>query len=200
MADYYQTHSQAYFQATFGIDPSAMLAPLANRLQPGATVLDVGCGSGRDLCWLNRQGFRPTGFERAPELAVLARQASGCRVIQGDFRSHDFSTYAFDGLLVLGSLVHLRHEDLPPVLSSISQALTAAGTMLLSLKKGQGRARLPDGRIFTLWQPGEVEGAVAQLDFTVVEASEALSPVRPSDIWLSYTLTKRGGKVNVRQT
>jgi hypothetical protein len=41
-----------YFVSTFDIDPSSFLAPLADRLQKGETIQDIGCGSGRDLHWL----------------------------------------------------------------------------------------------------------------------------------------------------
>ncbi|MBT4267500.1 MAG: hypothetical protein HN580_05140 [Deltaproteobacteria bacterium] len=49
MADYYQIHFQEYFKKTISLDPSGFLDPLLNRLKKGGSILDVGCGSGRDL-------------------------------------------------------------------------------------------------------------------------------------------------------
>ena len=52
MKDYYQKKYKSYHEKTFEIDPSDFLSPLAERLTAGAVVLDVGCGSGRDLLGL----------------------------------------------------------------------------------------------------------------------------------------------------
>ena len=46
--------------------PAPFLTPLADRLPAGSLVLDVGCGSGRDLCWMKSKGFRVMGLERSP--------------------------------------------------------------------------------------------------------------------------------------
>ena len=43
-------------------------------------VLDIGCGSGRDLKWLRERGFSVTGFERSKGLAALARRHAGGRI------------------------------------------------------------------------------------------------------------------------
>jgi SAM-dependent methyltransferase len=78
MSDFYQKNYKAYHEKTFSIDPSSFLEPLARRLPTEAFILDVGCGSGRDLLWMKKQGFDVIGFERSLELAELARENAGC--------------------------------------------------------------------------------------------------------------------------
>jgi len=46
MKDYCHVHSSEYHQQVFHIDPTSFFSPLANRLNPGATILDIGYGSG----------------------------------------------------------------------------------------------------------------------------------------------------------
>ncbi|MDZ7760171.1 MAG: hypothetical protein U5L00_07945 [Desulfovermiculus sp.] len=53
---FYQNQAQAYFDQTFGVDPSSFLLPLIRHLSPGARILDVGCGAGRDMLWLTNRG------------------------------------------------------------------------------------------------------------------------------------------------
>ncbi|MBW2612111.1 MAG: methyltransferase domain-containing protein, partial [Deltaproteobacteria bacterium] len=72
--DYYQRHFLEYHTQTFNVDPASFLEPLTKYLQPGDRILDVGCGSGRDLLWFKNRGFVATGFERSAGLARLARQ------------------------------------------------------------------------------------------------------------------------------
>jgi SAM-dependent methyltransferase len=127
MSDFYEKNHEEYFQTTVGIDPSSFLTPLIRFLHNRATILDIGCGSGRDLLWLRRHGFSPTGFEISPSLAKLATQHSTCPVIEGDFLRYDFSIHSFDALVFFGSLVHVSRELLEPVIITTSRALEENG-------------------------------------------------------------------------
>ena len=89
-SDFYQKKYKAYHEKTFSIDPSSFLEPLVKKLPAEAFILDVGCGSGRDLLWIKKQGFEGIGFERSLGLAQLARENVGCEVIDGDFETYDF--------------------------------------------------------------------------------------------------------------
>jgi len=57
MKDFYRENHREYFERTFNIDPSTFLSQLVAKLPPGSFILDVGCGSGRDLLWLKNCGF-----------------------------------------------------------------------------------------------------------------------------------------------
>ncbi len=53
--------------------PSPWLTRWAHLFPPGATVLDVACGSGRHVRWLAARGLRVTGVDRdAAAIAALA--------------------------------------------------------------------------------------------------------------------------------
>jgi len=186
--NFYEDNHQHYFDSTVGIDPSAFLEPLAGLLKPQATILDIGCGSGRDLLWLVKRGFRPTGFEQSPSLADLARKHSGCPVIEGDFGSYDFSELQFSALIFVGSLVHLSQEALPAILTSTCRALVPGGILLITVKEGNGTSRAADGRVFTLWLKADIEKVFAAHDLHIRDFSRQVSKIRPDDIWLGYVL------------
>lgn len=193
--NYYTDHFQEYHNRTFMVDPSPFLSLLTRHLPGRATVLDVGCGSGRDLCWLSRRGYSVTGFERSPGLARLAGQNSGCHVIEGDFHNHDFSRITFDAIVLIGSLVHLQPHELPKILIKLKKGLNPDGLMLITLKEGYGRYTGRDGRVFTLWKPNDIETVFRRLDIKTVEFRRDISPICTDDIWLSYLTksTKPGG-------
>jgi len=188
--DYYEQNHRQYFESTVDVDPSPFLEPLAGRLQPGATILDVGCGSGRDLRWLSDRGFKPTGFEHSPGLADLARRHSGCPVIEGDFHKFDFSALQFDALVLVGSLVHVARETFAAVFRSVCKALVPGGFVLITLKEGTGASRSADGRVFTLWSKEELENIFASEHFHILEFSRSISNLRPDDIWLGFMLSR----------
>lgn len=162
-------------------------------LEPQATILDIGCGSGRDLRWFARRGFQPTGFEQAPNLARLAREHADCPVIEGDFCRYNFSTLQFSALLFVGSLVHFPKEALPTILESTCQALAPDGLILITMKEGNGTSRAADGRIFTLWSREDLENFFTANNLHVLDFSRQISKLRLDDIWLGYVLRVNNG-------
>jgi len=201
MSDFYQNNYRAYHKKTFSIDPSSFLEPFVSRLPEGSLVLDVGCGSGRDLLWLKRRGFNVIGFERSKGLAALARKNAGCEVVEGDFEIYDFSKISTDAILLLGALVHVSHERLPDVFKNITQALKCRNDPLLSVTRYQPRAYLyvslkegneiwndGQGRTFYLWQDEKLRELFSKQGFSVLDFSRSESAVRTGDTWLGYVL------------
>jgi SAM-dependent methyltransferase len=191
MTDYYSRHPQGYYAETVDIDPEPFLGSFARRLHPGDRVLDVGCGSGRDLRWLRRKGMAVTGFERSAGLAGLARSRSGCRVIEGDFRRYDFSALAVDAVVLCGALVHIAHDRLPGILADILNALAPASPRrlaYLSLKAGQGAAADERGRMFYFWRQTELDSLLTGMGLTIREAGSSPSADGSGQPWLGYVV------------
>jgi SAM-dependent methyltransferase len=199
MTDYYQENYIKYHEQTAGIDPASFLSPLVRRLTPGSSILDAGCGSGRDMRWFKDRGFRPTGFERSGGLAALARVHSGCPVLEGDFEVYDFSGMDVDAILLVGALVHVPHERFSEILSNIARALNPRGHVLVTLKEGVKSRFGAGGRVFYLWEDGALRGVFEHMNLTVVDFSRQISKVRKSDVWLGYVLKKQdfGGKQRI---
>ena len=190
MHDYYEENWKEYHEATVGIDPSSFLAPLLARITPPAAILDVGCGSGRDMLWFRERGFRVTGFERSPSLAELARKHSGCPVIEGNFEVYDFSDQNADALILVGALVHIPHDRFNEILENVLRALREGGHVLITMKEGRDLTETSHGRIFHLWQDSDLRKIFNQMKLTIVDFSRQVSRLRESDIWLGYVLRK----------
>jgi len=191
--DYYAANAKAYYEQTASVDPSSFLQPLADCLASPARILDVGCGSGRDLLWFRQKGYETIGFEGSPGLAELARAHSGSPVIDGNFETFDFSTLFEDAILLIGSLVHLPHHRMPVVFESITRALSPGGKVLISLKGGEGDFIDDHGRRFFLWQKSGLDARFQGLGFGVLRFFHQVSKIRSDDVWLGYVLEKKGG-------
>ncbi len=81
-------------------------------LQPAASILDLGCGSGSPVAQhLVEHGFRVTGVDSSPTLIALARQRlPGQQWLVADMRSLQLGQH-FDGILAWDSYFHLPHGD-----------------------------------------------------------------------------------------
>ncbi len=202
MTDFYQENYKAYHQKTFSIDPSSFLEPLARRLPAEAFILDVGCGSGRDLLWMKNKGFDVIGFERSPELAELARENAGCEVIEEDFETYDFSTILVDAVMLVGAMVHTPYERFAEVFKNITAAISSHGNVLITLKEGQGDITDADGRISYLWEDPKARELFDTLGFKVClrgrsaaktrDFSKSASKTGSGAVWMSYVLDKTG--------
>ena len=190
MEDYYHHHHTVYHKKTFHIDPSSFLEPLRRHLKPGDKILDVGCGSGRDLLWFKTHGFRVFGFEGSEGLAGLARRNADCDIIEGDFENYDFSKQTFDAILLSGALVHIPHARLEAVFKSIVNGLGEGGNVLVSLKEGCGSSSDGDGRTFYFWQDEDLRDIFLKHGFKILDFHRGVSKVNEKDIWLSYVLNR----------
>ena len=191
MSNFYQENYKAYHEKTFSIDPSSFLKPLAGRLPPEAFIMDVGCGSGRDLLWMKKRGFEVIGFERSPGLAELARENAGCEVIEADFETYDFSAIMVDAVMIVGALVHIPHDRFREVFRNITAALSENGSVLLTLKEGEGSRKDSGGRFFYLWQDDEAQELFDDLGFKVCDFSKSVSKTGSGEVWMSYVLKKQ---------
>lgn len=190
MTDYYEIYAGDYHDKTFGADPSIFLSPFVQLLPPQPRILDIGCGSGRDLLWLKQRGFEPTGFERSASLAELARNHTGCPVIEGDLETFDFSTGSWNAVILVGSLVHIPHERFLPTIRKILAGFSSPCVLLLTLKEGDGKFNDADGRVFYLWSDEVLREIFASLNLEMVSFFRNMSAIGSKEAWLGYVLIK----------
>jgi SAM-dependent methyltransferase len=190
MSDFYKHHFQVYHDRTFWVDPSSFLNTLTIHLESGNTVVDVGCGSGRDILWLNNRGYDVIGLERSSGLAGLARKHTTCPIIEADFETYNFTKLSADALLLIGTLVHLPRPKFSITLKAICRALKKHGFLLITMKQGKGTVTDPDGRQFYLWQDRDLRDVFQSQNLPVIDFFRQPSKINPDEIWLGYVLNK----------
>lgn len=186
--EFYHKKAGAYIAETLSLDPSHYLTPFTDMLKSNDLVVDIGCGSGRDLLWLKKKGFDPIGIERSPAMATFARGYSGCPVIEADFQSFDFSKLPSNGILFSASLVHTPHNQIESIIKNAMTSVSGPGFMYISLKEGDGIKISHDGRRFYLWKTEALQKLFKRLGLTTITIEKSRSEKAPGDIWLSCTL------------
>ena len=136
-ADYAQ-RAEDFRAGTAGHDVSQNIAALLDHIgsRPPFTILDFGCGPGRDLRALSALGHRAIGLEGTPRFVAMAREDSGCEVWQQDFLDLNLPPAQFDGIFANASLFHVPGRALPTVLRQLQATLKPGGVLFSSNPRG----------------------------------------------------------------
>jgi trans-aconitate methyltransferase len=108
----------------------ALLAALGNRAS--LRLLDLGCGPGRDLVLLSAMGHVMTGLDGSAEFVRMARERSGCPVLEQSFFELSLGEARFDGVFANASLFHVPQALLPRVLGQLRASLVPGGVLFCS--------------------------------------------------------------------
>lgn len=106
---------------------------------PDGGVLDLGCGSGRDLRELGRRGIAATGIDLSWGMLEAAEEmAPQAEVLLGDMRALPFEQHIFSGVWSCASLVHLSFEGALTALTDAHRVLRPGGGIFVSVVAGVG--------------------------------------------------------------
>jgi SAM-dependent methyltransferase len=138
---HYNDSAESFWQGTRDHDVSQNIAALLRHLQgtPPHTLLDLGCGPGRDLKTFTELGHTAIGIDGAPRFVAMAREHSGCEVWQQNLLALDLPAERFDGVFANAVLFHVPSEALPRVLSALHGTLKPGGVLFSSNPRGQGQ-------------------------------------------------------------
>jgi SAM-dependent methyltransferase len=145
---HYNQRADAFWEGTRDHDVSQNIAALLQHIEapPPFAILDFGCGPGRDLKTFQQLGHSATGLEGAARLAAMAREYSGCDVLEQSFLELDLPGSHFDGVFANAALFHVPSQELPRVLVALRQTLKPGGVLFSSNPRGDGREGWSGGR------------------------------------------------------
>jgi len=113
------------------------LKKLLNRLEPDASVLDLGCGSGDPADLEIAKKHKVTGVDISQTQINLARQkVPNGHFIHGDADSVEFPSASFDAVVSFYTLEHIPRRGHGNVLRHIYNWLKAGGYLLISMEAG----------------------------------------------------------------
>jgi SAM-dependent methyltransferase len=139
--EHYNQRAQDFWRGTRDHDVSQNIAALLQYIEgrPPFTILDFGCGPGRDLKAFAALGHVAIGLEGAAEFAAMARAHTGCEVWQQDFLALDLPDNYFDGIFANASLFHVPAQELPRVLAELHASLKPGGVLFASNPRGDNQ-------------------------------------------------------------
>jgi SAM-dependent methyltransferase len=146
--DHYNERADDFWEGTRQHDVTQNVDALLTKIEGEApfTILDFGCGPGRDLETFTKLGHVAIGLEGAPRFAAMARAHSGCEVWQQDFLALDLPAARFDGVFANAALFHVPRQALPRVLRELHATLKPGGVLFSSNPRGDDEEGWNRGR------------------------------------------------------
>jgi SAM-dependent methyltransferase len=151
--EHYDRHAEDFWRGTRDHDVSQNVEALLQHIEGEApfTILDLGCGPGRDLKAFTDLGHAAVGLEGSARFVEMARAHSGCEVWQQDFLRLDLPAGRFDGVFANAVLFHVPTQELPRVLRELRASLKPRGVLFSSNPRGDNEEGWSQGRYAAYW-------------------------------------------------
>ncbi len=168
---HYETHAASFWDGTKDHDVTQNLAALLGHIggSPPFRILDFGCGPGRDLKYLRSLGHHAVGLDGCPTFCRMAREHSGCEVLQQDFLALSLPAAFFDGVFANASLFHVPSRELPGVLGGLRDALTLGGVLFSSNPRGRNAEGWQGERYGCYWEFDRWQEIVTSAGFDLLD-------------------------------
>jgi SAM-dependent methyltransferase len=142
---------------------------------PATRSADIGSGSGRDVDWLDREGYPTVGYEPGDAL----RAEAIARFPQANFLKAELPelagvpSHAFDNVLCETVLMHLPRTSVGAAVAALRRILKPGGTLYLSWRLGEQDTRDARGRLYSAIPPAMVDETLTGMD--VLHAEDVVS-------------------------
>ena len=189
--NYYNLNAKNFIENTQNADMHLAQETFLQLLPGSASILDFGCGSGRDTKYFLEKGYRVTATDGSSELCRLASEFTGIKVKEMLFQELD-AINQYDGIWACSSILHLPKKELLPVIQKMCEALKDNGIIYISFKYGDFKGER-NGRYFTDFTEKTFREVVEKIPELTIEEHWITSDVRPGrgeEKWLNLILRK----------
>ncbi len=133
--EYYNRYASKIFEDTVDKDTEELRQDFLSFLEEGDTILDLGCGSGRDSLAFYERGYDVTPLDASEEMCKLAEIHTGLEVLNMQYEQMEFDE-VFDGIWGSEALIHVPEAEILSVLTRVIDALCQGGILYLSFLEG----------------------------------------------------------------
>lgn len=188
---YYDEKAKEFCENTVNADVSLQRDRFLSFLKESASILDFGCGSGRDTKAFLELGYKIEAIDGSIELCKTASEYTGIEVKNMLFQElNDVEKY--DGIWACSSILHISKADLKSVLKKMATALKDDGVIYTSFKYGDFEGER-NGRYFSDFTEESFREYISDCsDVSIVDSwiTGDVRPGRGEEKWLNLILKK----------
>lgn len=188
--DYYNKNAEAFVKDTYDADMGKTRDVFLSALS-GNSILDFGCGSGRDTKYFLDLGYKVDAIDGSLELCKIASNNTGITVKHMYFEDLDVKN-RYDGIWACSSILHLDKESLKDVMNKMVLALKDQGVIYTSFKYGDFTG-IRKGRYFTYFREDSFQEFVKDVKGIEIKNMWLTGDVREGrrdEQWLNIIMKK----------
>ena len=199
--EHYNERAADFWEGTRGHDVSQNINSLLHHIVGPApfTILDFGCGPGRDLMAFSALGHVAVGLEGSSQFVAMARE-QGLEVWEQNFLNLNLPDNRFDGVFANASLFHVPGQELPRVLKELRATLKPGGVLFSSNPRGNDSEGWNNGRYGAYHDLGSWRRFMIGAEFT--ELTHYYRPpgmARELQNWLASVWRRSSSKITTKQ-
>lgn len=188
--EYYNQNAAEYFERTVDIDMQESWDRFTSLIPEGGSVLDLGCGSGRDSAYFISCGFDVTAMDASEEMCDLASIHIGQDVLKLSFAEMDFKE-VFEGVWACASLLHVPGAEMSRIFAKVIDSLKINGVLFMSFRYGDFEGER-DGRYYKDYRTKNLKELVSQYEnLEIIELQKCEDSRDDSEITWIYALIRK---------
>lgn len=188
--EYYNKNAEIYIENTLHADVSDLYAHFLPKVPEGGSILDLGCGSGRDSKCFMDLGYEVTAVDGSEEFCRYAKDLLGVDVACKRFEEISYDS-EFDAVWACASLLHVPKIDIQGILQKIEKALKPSGILYMSFKYGT-EERVSGERTFSDYTEKDIPRLLEKTQLKCIEhwISGDVRVDRAGEKWLNILAQK----------
>ena len=190
--EYYNKNASDMIENTLNLDLQPIYERFEVYLKPGAKVLDVGFGSGRDSLHFDAMNYEVVSIDFAEEVYYRGKNLLNTEVLLVDVRDIKYKN-EFEGIWASAVFFHFHEQEIIDVLKRCHLALKDKGVIYLSFKYGE-EALFRHGRYFNDFTETKFTDLMKAVDgFAITEIwkTQDARVNHQTQHWLNIILTKK---------
>jgi 8-oxo-dGTP pyrophosphatase MutT (NUDIX family) len=171
----YESSAFDYARNVEGLHPHKEAERFLSLIPSGKTIIDIGCGSGRDVKKFSDRGFHVTGIDFSPSMIEIARSNAP----KATFKIIDMHALnleeIFDAAWANASLLHIAKINFPKVLKKICSLLNDDGLFYIKMKQGSHEGIEIDARydnlpkFYSYFEENELKRLLIEAGFDILD-------------------------------
>ncbi len=188
---FYEGNAKQYYDGTVNTNMTVLYTPFLTYMPTYASILDAGCGSGRDTLYFASRGYQVTAFDYSPALVKLATKLTGQEVLNLSFQDLVFENQ-FNGVWACSSLIHVPMDEMHDAILKLSRSMKMDGILYASFKHGTGEHDRKGKHFVDLDEDGCDKLIKLHPELAVIRCwkTSDLRPGRENEKWLNLLVRK----------